>query len=77
MARIARELEKKIRILKDLYSNMDMTLNTNKTKVMIIKSNNIFITSSTRTIALRKRINGGCKSYYGLEKIWKQMGLWV
>jgi hypothetical protein len=38
MARSPHDLENKLRILKDFFSNMSMTLNTNKTKVMIIKS---------------------------------------
>jgi hypothetical protein len=41
MAMIPHDLGKKLRILKDFCSNMGMTFNTNKTKVMIIKSNNI------------------------------------
>ena len=31
-------LDKQLRILKDVFSNMGMTVNTNKTKIMIIKS---------------------------------------
>jgi hypothetical protein len=41
MARSPRDLGKKLRILKDFFANMGMTVNTNKTKVMIIKSNKI------------------------------------
>jgi hypothetical protein len=41
MARSPRDLENKPRILKDFFSNMGMTVNTDKTKVMIIKSNKI------------------------------------
>jgi hypothetical protein len=41
MARIPHDLEKKLRILKDFCSHMGMTINTDKTKVMIIKSNMI------------------------------------
>jgi hypothetical protein len=37
----------------------------------------IFITSSTRTIALIKMINGGWKAYYGLENNCKSMDLWI
>jgi len=33
------DLENQLRILKDFCTNMGMTVNTNKTKVMIIKSN--------------------------------------
>jgi hypothetical protein len=36
-----RDLENQLRILKDYCSNMGMTVNTDKTKVMIIKSNKI------------------------------------
>jgi hypothetical protein len=36
-----RDLENKLRILKDSFFNMGRMVNTNKTKVMIIKSNNI------------------------------------
>jgi hypothetical protein len=35
------DLENQLRILKDFFSNMGMTVNTDKTKVMIIKSNKI------------------------------------
>jgi hypothetical protein len=35
------DLGKQLRILKDFYSRMDMIVNTNKMKVMIIKSKNI------------------------------------
>jgi hypothetical protein len=41
MARSTHDLENQLRILKDFFSNMGMTVNTNKTKVMIIKSNKI------------------------------------
>jgi hypothetical protein len=41
MVRIPYDLEKELRILKDLCSNMYMTINSNKTKFMIIKSNKI------------------------------------
>jgi hypothetical protein len=41
MARSPRDLENQLRILKDFFSNMGMTINTDKTKVMIIKSNKI------------------------------------
>jgi hypothetical protein len=35
------DLENQLRILKDFFSNMGMTISTDKTKVMIIKSNKI------------------------------------
>ena len=38
MARCPSDLDKQLRILKDFFSNMDMTVNTDKTKIMIIKS---------------------------------------
>jgi len=41
MARSPHDLENQLRILKDFISNMGMIVNTDKTKVMIIKSNNI------------------------------------
>jgi hypothetical protein len=41
MSRSPHDLQKQLRILKDFFSNMGMTLNTDKTKVMIIKSNKI------------------------------------
>jgi hypothetical protein len=41
MARIPHDLENQLLILKDFFSNMGMTINTNKTKVTIIKSNKI------------------------------------
>ena len=41
MARSLHDLENQLRILKDFCSNMGMTINTDKTKVMIIKSNKI------------------------------------
>ena len=41
MARSPHDLENQLRILKDFFSNMGMTVNTDKTKVMIIKSNKI------------------------------------
>jgi hypothetical protein len=39
MERSPHDLENQLRILKDFCSNMGMTVNTDKTKVMIIKSN--------------------------------------
>jgi hypothetical protein len=41
MARSPHDLENQLRILKDFCSNMGMTVNIDKTKVMIIKSNKI------------------------------------
>jgi hypothetical protein len=41
MATSPYDLENQLRILKDFCSNMGMTINTDKTKVMIIKSNKI------------------------------------
>ena len=41
MARSPHDLENQLRILKDFSFNMGMIVNTDKTKVMIIKSNNI------------------------------------
>ena len=38
MATCPYDLDKKLRILKYFFSNMGMTINTNKTKIMIIKS---------------------------------------
>ena len=40
MARCSSDLDKQLRLLKDFCSNMGMTVNTDKTKVMIIKSKN-------------------------------------
>jgi hypothetical protein len=41
MARSPHDLENQLRILKDFFSNMGKNVNTDKTKVMIIKSNKI------------------------------------
>ena len=38
MARCPLDLNKQLRLLKYFFSNMGMTVNTNKTKIMIIKS---------------------------------------
>ena len=38
MARRPSDLDKQLRILKYFCSNMGMTVNTNKTKIMIVKS---------------------------------------
>jgi hypothetical protein len=51
MARSPHDIENQLRILRDFLSNMGMTVNTNNTKVMIIKSNNI--TYDTRNSSLR------------------------
>jgi hypothetical protein len=40
MARSPHDLENQLRILKEFFSNIGMTVNIDKTKVMIIKSNN-------------------------------------
>ena len=39
MARNPSHLDKQLRILKYFFSNMGMIVNTNKTKIMFIKSN--------------------------------------
>jgi hypothetical protein len=41
MTRSPHDLGKQLRILKDFYSNMGMTINNEKSKVIIIKSNKI------------------------------------
>jgi hypothetical protein len=41
MERSPHDLENQLRILKDFFSSMVMNVNTDKTKVMIIKSNKI------------------------------------
>ena len=38
LERCPSDLDKKLRLLKDFCSTMGMTINTNKTKIMIIKS---------------------------------------
>jgi len=38
MERFPPDLDKQLRLLKDFFSTMGMTINTDKTKVMIIKS---------------------------------------
>ena len=40
LARCSSDLDKQLRLLKDFCSNMGITVNTDKTKVMIIKSKN-------------------------------------
>jgi hypothetical protein len=55
MAMIPHDLENQLRILKDFFSNMGMTVNTDKTKFMIIKSNKIpYHTSYMTTTTWRK-----------------------
>ena len=41
MVRSPHDLENQLRILEEFFSNMGMTVNTDKTKVIIIKSNKI------------------------------------
>jgi hypothetical protein len=86
------DLQNQLRILKDFCSNMGMTVNTYKTKVVIIKSNKIpydaFVYDNNNleevtsynylgidihhklnlNYSIEKRIIGGRKVYYGLEK---------
>ena len=86
------DLDKQLKTMKDFFSNMDMTINTNKTKVMIIKSNKFsydhFVYDKKKldevysykylhidichklnwNYSIEKRINGGWKAYFGLEK---------
>lgn len=85
------DLDKQLILLKDFCSTMGMTVNTNKTKVMIIKSkkdtyanfmydnSNLEEVSSYKYLgidihhklnwnySIEKRINGGWKTYFGLE----------
>jgi hypothetical protein len=92
MARIPHDLENQLRILKDFFSNMGMTVNTNKTKVMIIKSNKIpydtFVYDNKNLeevnsykylgiIALRKGLLGDGKFIMGLKTIVHQMNYGV
>jgi hypothetical protein len=41
MERSPHDLENQLSILKDFFSNMGMTVNTDKTKVMMVNSNKI------------------------------------
>ena len=41
MERSPHDIENQLRILKDFFSNMGMTVNTDKTKVIIFKHNKI------------------------------------
>jgi hypothetical protein len=101
MAKSPYDLGKKLIIRKDFYSSMGMTVNTEKTKVMIIKSKNItydtfvYDNNSLEKVpsykylgidirqklnwnhSTKKRINGGWKSYYGLEKNCKSADLLI
>jgi hypothetical protein len=92
MARSPHDLENQLRILKDFCSNMGMTVNTYKTKVMIIKSNKIpydtFVYDNNNLeevnsykylgiIALRKGLLGDGKLIMGLKTIVNQMNFGV
>jgi hypothetical protein len=101
MVRSPYNLDKKLRILQYFFSNMGMTVNTDKMKVMIIKSKNItydtFVYDNNNleevpsykylriyihhkinwNYNIEKRINGGWKTYYGLENNCKSMDLWI
>jgi hypothetical protein len=101
MVRSPYDLNKQLKILKDFFSSTSMTVNTNKTKVMIIKSKNITYTNFVYdnnnleevtsykyliidlhhklnwNYSIEKMINGGWKSYYGLENNCKSMNLWL
>ena len=44
LARCPSNLDKQLRILKDLCSSMGMIINTNKTKIMLIKANKVTYT---------------------------------
>jgi hypothetical protein len=100
MARSPHHFGKQLRILKDFFSNMDMSV-IDKTKFMIIKSNKIThdtfeydnnnleeVTSYKYlgidihhklnwNYSIEKRINGGWKTYYGLENNYKSVDLWL
>ena len=56
MVRSPHNLENQLRILKDFFSNMGMIVNTDKTKVMIIKSNKI--TYDTFIYDKKKQLGG-------------------
>jgi hypothetical protein len=79
MVRIPHDLENQLRILKDFCSNMGMTVNTDKTKVMIIKSNLEEVNSYKYLgiIALRKGLLGDGKLIIGLKTIVNQMNFGV
>jgi hypothetical protein len=100
MAMSPHDIENQLRILKDFFFNMGMTVNTDKTKVMIIKSNNIpydiFVYDNNNleevtsykylgidihhklnwNYSIEKRIIGGWKTYYGIQKYCKSVDLW-
>jgi hypothetical protein len=92
MARSPHDLENQLRILKDFCSNMGMTVNTDKTKVMIIKSNKIpydtFVYDNNNLeevnsykylgiIASTKGLLGDGKLIMGLKTIVNQMNFGV
>ena len=90
-ARCPSDLDKQLMLLKDFCSTIGMIVNTEKTKVMIIKSkkdtyakfmydnSNLEEVSSYKYLgidihhklnwnySIEKRINGGWKTYFGLE----------
>ena len=51
MERRPSDLDKQLRILKDFFSTMGMTVNTDKTKIMIIKSKKDTYANLCMTIA--------------------------
>eukprot|EP00253_Pinus_taeda_P016131 PITA_16131 len=93
------DLDKQLILLKDFCSTMGMIVNTDKTKVMIIKSkkdtyanfmydnSNLEEVSSYKYLgidihhklnwnySIDKRINEGCKAYFGLENNCKTTNL--
>ena len=93
------DLDKQLIILKYFFSNMGMAVNTDKTKIMIIKSkkdtyanfiyDNKNLEESTSykylkidihhklnwNYSIEKMINGGWKSYFGLENNCKSANL--
>jgi hypothetical protein len=101
MARHPYNLDKQLKILKDLCYSTGMIVNTHKMKVMIIKSKKITYTNfmydnndleevtSYKCLkidfhhklnwnySIKRRINGGLKAYYGLEKICNSMDVWL
>jgi hypothetical protein len=100
MERSPHDLENQLIILKDFCSNVGMTVNTDKTKVMSIQSNKIpydtFVYENNKleevnsykylgidihhklnwNYSIEKRIIGGWKAYYGLEKNCKSAEIW-
>jgi hypothetical protein len=101
MVRIYYDLNKQLKILKNLYSSIGMIVNTDKMKLMIIKSKKItyanfmYVNNSLEEVTsykylridlhhklnwnyiIEKRINGGWKTYYGLENNCKSVNLWL